>query len=271
MRMAFLDSGLGVLPVAAECLRLRPDLDVVLSMDPDHMPYGPRPPEEIARLIEDVARAADAQRPDLIVLACNTASVSALGRLREVFEPEVRIVGTVPPIKPAGQAGRPFAVWATRATTGSAYQRDLLARFAPGVRWVEVACPGLAEAVEGADPEAVDRALAEAATATPGWVEAVVLGCTQYPLVRDRIARALGPGVELHDSAPAVAARALRLLDSLDRARSSDRLAGRVVTLASGRPVPLPAPALRYEQGRLLAQLAAASPTIACRDRQRPS
>jgi glutamate racemase len=256
VRIALVDSGLGVLPVAAACLRRQPDLELVLSMDPDHMPYGSRRPDEIASLIERVADAAEAYRPDVLVLACNTASVSALSRLRAKFEPEVPVVGTVPAVKPAAESGFPFAVWATSATTGSPYQRDLLARFASGVRSVEVACPGLAEAVEWADEAALAAALGTAAASTPAWVRAVVLGCTQYPLVKARIGDALGPAAVLLDSSDAVAAQAIRRLRALPRLRSRGLPGERLVTLASGRRVELPERAMRYAEGRALARLA---------------
>src|SRR4051794_27256649 len=138
MRIALVDSGLGLLPAAAALGRLRPEVELVLSLDPDGMPWGPRSAQDIAARALAGAQAAEELRPDVIVLACNTASVGALAALREVFEPGVPVVGTVPAVKPAAAAGEPVAVWATVATTGSAYQRDLIATFAGGLAVREI-------------------------------------------------------------------------------------------------------------------------------------
>ncbi|OSC56083.1 glutamate racemase, partial [Streptomyces sp. 4F] len=71
----------------------------------------------------------------------------ALPALRARFEPALPVIGTVPAIKPAAAGGGPVAIWATPATTGSAYQRDLIEKFGAGAKITEVPCPGLADAV----------------------------------------------------------------------------------------------------------------------------
>src|SRR5579875_875613 len=134
MRIALINSGLGLLAAAAELHRLRPDADLVLAMDPDGMPWGPRTPAEIVQRSLLCARAAAAYRPDVLVFACNTGSVHALPALRAELEPAIPVVGTVPAIKPAAAHSREVAIWATAATTASDYQR-------PG-RGVRGRCPG---------------------------------------------------------------------------------------------------------------------------------
>lgn len=268
MRVALINSGLGLLGAAAALRRLRPGADLVLAMDPDGMPWGPRRPDEIAARSLACARAATAYRPDVLVFACNTGSVHALGALRERFEPALPVVGTVPAIKPAAAAGEPVAIWATAATTGSAYQRGLIAQFAAGVPVAEVACNGLADAIHAGDGPAIDAAIADAAARTPPGTRSIVLGCTEYELAAGRIAAAL-PGTVTFGSAAAVAAQALRRAAAAGR--SADRPAGRagddgdgtgaapgqVHVLLSGCPGELPAAALRYPEGRLLAGLPA--------------
>lgn len=155
-----MDSGIGLLAAAAAMRRLRPDADLVLSSDPDGMPWGPRTPADLTGRALDVARAAAALRPDALIVACNTASVHSLPALRAALEPGIPVIGTVPAIKPAASAGGRVAIWATPATTGSPYQRDLIRAFAAGVPVTEVPCPGLADAVQYADEEAVVRAVA---------------------------------------------------------------------------------------------------------------
>ena len=211
MRFALLNSGLGLLGAASELHRLRPDADLVLSMDPDGMPWGPRSPEEIADRTLAIASAAAAFDPDVLVLACNTATVHALEALRAEFEPDIPVVGTVPAIKPAAASAGSVAIWATVATTGSDYQRKLIAEFGGRATVTPVACPGLASAVDAGDAEAMADAIATAAIQTPAGCAAVVLGCTEYELAAKQIGAAV-PGARLFGSAAAVAAQVLRRL-----------------------------------------------------------
>ncbi len=293
MRIALINSGLGLLAAAAELHKLRPDADLVLAMDPEGMPWGPRSPQDIADRSLAAARAAAVYRPDVLVFACNTGTVHALGPLRAEFEPGVPVVGTVPAIKPAAAHSGSVAVWATVATTGSAYQRQLIADFAGPARVTAVACPGLADAVDSGHETGIAVAVAHAAARTPPDCGAVVLGCTEYELAAEMIAAAL-PGAVLFGSAAAVAAQALRRTAAgrtatartetsrtetartetartetsrTETARSeasraetspaetSGSRAGTVRVILSGRRAHLPQAALRYPAGRLLAGL----------------
>ncbi|MEU7279871.1 aspartate/glutamate racemase family protein [Streptomyces sp. NPDC045431] len=255
MKIALMDSGIGLLPAAAAVRRLRPDADLVLSSDPDGMPWGPHTPDYLMEHALAVARAAAAHRPDALIVACNTASVHALPALRAELEPGIPVIGTVPAIKPAAAGGGPVAIWATPATTGSPYQRGLIRDFADSVDVTEVPCPGLADAVQHADEDAIDRAIAAAAALTPDDVRAVVLGCTHYELLAERIRAAVQPAglppVALYGSADAVAAQALRRIgaDPDPTATPSTSLE----VLLSGRPSELPEAALTYAEGRVLA------------------
>lgn len=249
-----MDSGLGLLATAAAVRRLRPDADLVLSSDPDGMPWGPRTPEDVAGRALATAEAAAAHRPDVLIVACNTASVHALPALRAGLEPEIPVIGTVPAIKPAAAGGGHIAIWATPATTGSVYQRNLIAEFAVGAQVTEVPCPGLADAVQYADEAAAAQAIAAAAALTPADVTTLVLGCTHYELVGDRIRAAVSrperPGLDLYGSAGAVAAQALRRLGH--EPAPDAPVTGRITVLLSGREESLPEAALAYPEGRLL-------------------
>ena len=249
-----MDSGIGLLAATAAVRRLRPDADLVLSLDPDGMPWGPRTPQDLTERALLVAEAAAAHGPDALIVGCNTASVHALPALRARLEPAVPVIGTVPAIKPAAAGGGPLAIWATPATTGSPYQRNLIAEFADGVTVAEVPCHGLAEAVEHADEAAIDAAVAAAAALTPADVTTVVLGCTHYELVAERIRAAVqqpgSPPLVLHGSAGAVAAQALRRIGAQPAPEAP--ATGTLTVLLSGREGALVAPALAYAEGRLL-------------------
>ncbi|WP_234539096.1 glutamate racemase [Streptomyces shenzhenensis] len=254
MKIALIDSGIGLLAATAAVRRLRPDADLVLSFDPAGMPWGPRTPEGVTERAMAVAEAAAARRPDALIIGCNTATVHSLPALRARLEPGIPVIGTVPAIKPAAAAGGPVAIWATPATTGSAYQRGLIEQFAGGVPVAEVPCWGLAEAVEHADQAAIDAAVAAAAQLTPDDVTTVVLGCTHYELLAERIRAAVQrPGaapLALHGSAGAVAAQALRRIGA--RPAPDAPATGTVTVLLNSREGELPEAALSYAEARLL-------------------
>jgi len=266
MRFALINSGLGLLAAASELHRLRPDADLVIAMDPDGMPWGPRTPQDIAERSLRIARAAARYEPDVIVMACNTGSVHALDALRAEFEPDIPVVGTVPAIKPAAAVASSVAIWATVATTASEYQRWLITEFGGEATVTPVACPGLATAIDAGDNAAIAAATAAAALRTPDGCGAVVMGCTEYELAADQISAAV-PGAALFGSAAAVAAQALRRTAQADGVSgpvghgrpAPDGLveSGTLSVLLSGRRADLPRTALQYRQGRELAALAA--------------
>ena len=257
MRIALINSGLGLLAPAAALHTMRPDADLILAPDPDGMPWGPRAPEDIAERALLCARAAAQFEPDVLVMACNTGSVHALEPLRAEFEPGVPVIGTVPAIKPAAAAHHRVAIWATVATTASDYQRRLIVEFGGSAEVTAVACPGLADAIDAGDGEATDAAIAAAAARTPPGCEAIVLGCTEYELAADRIGRAV-PGAITMGSAVAVAAQALRRVPARNAGTPGS---GTVRVLLSGRSAPLPPAALAYPEGRLLAPLVQVTPS----------
>jgi glutamate racemase len=216
-----------------------------------------------------------------MIMACNTGSVHALDAMRAEVEPAIPVIGTVPAIKPAAAAHHTVAIWATVATTASAYQRRLIAEFGGSADVTAVACPGLADAVDAGDQAATAAAVAAAAGLTPAGCEAVVLGCTEYELLADQITQAV-PGAVTFSSAMAVAAQALRRIPGgIDSSEplsdghasggpasggppsggppSGSARPGIVRVLLSGRPAALPPAALRYPEGRLLAPLVVAA------------
>jgi glutamate racemase len=223
LRIGLLDSGLGLVGFADAVAARAPHADLLLAMDPQNMPYGALTAGRLTEVVLRSARALAAWEPDAIVVACNTASVHTLGTLRAELEPRIPIIGTVPAIKPAAATGRPFAVWATDATTASDYQRKLIDAFAADVPVARIAASGLAEAIEAGSPARIEAAI-------PSDVASVVLGCTHYGLVADRIVRALEArgvrDITLFDSPAAVAAQTLRRVTADQRAEDAVEATG---------------------------------------------
>ncbi len=210
------DSGLGGLTVHAEVAALRPDADYLYVADDAAFPYGRwAEPELVARVVAVLGRLVDSFAPDLVVIACNTASTLVLPNLRGAF-PAIPFVGTVPAIKPAAALSRSkmISVLATPGTVARDYTHALIESFAGDCRVTLVgsrALAGLAEAaMAGAatDDAAIDAEIspcfvAEGAART----DCVVLACTHYPLLRASLERLAPWPVTFIDPAPAIARR----------------------------------------------------------------
>lgn len=123
-------------------------------------------------------------------------------------------------------------------------------------------CPGLADAVQHGDTEGISAAVAAAAARTPREVTTVVLGCTHYELVADRIRAAVqqpdAPPIALHGSAGAVAAQALRRIGADPLPPDGPLAPGGLTVVLGGREAALPEVALAYAEGVLLAPVAPA-------------
>ena len=218
--LAIFDSGVGGLSVAREIRRALPAEDLLYVADTAYCPYGDRPDTEVRQRALAVGRYLADAGAKLIVVACNTATGAALEDLRKAVS--VPVVGLEPAVKIAARVtkvGR-VGVMATTSTSRSQRLARLIREHAQGVQVVNLPCPGLADLVEEghledgdpADGHLEDRLREMTRPLREAGVDAVVLGCTHYAFVAPALARVLGPGVELVDSAPAIARRVEHLL-----------------------------------------------------------
>lgn len=205
------DSGVGGLTILTELLRELPGERFVYFGDTANCPYGVRTVAEIQELAAAATRFLLARQAKMIVVACNTASVSAVDYLRSVFDP-VQFVVVVPAIKPAAQRTRTkrIGVAATEASARGDYLQTLIRQFANGVRVLAQGCPRLVELAEagcldGPEAEAAVRAYVEPMLAE--GIDELVLGCTHFPAMRAVFERVVGPDVEIIDSGEAIARR----------------------------------------------------------------
>jgi glutamate racemase len=212
------DSGLGGLTVLREIARLRPDFRLIYAADDAAFPYGRWDDAALAeRVVGVVAGLVDRFDPALVVIACNTASTLALPALRARFS--IPFVGTVPAIKPACERSlsKRVSVLATPGTVKRDYTQALIREFAAGCDVTLVGSDRLASLAEAAlQGETVEDA-AIAAEISPCFVEGerrtdtVVLACTHYPLILDRLVKAAPWPVSWIDPAAAIARRASSL------------------------------------------------------------
>lgn len=212
------DSGVGGLSVLRALRALMPEEQIVYFADQAHVPYGPRPLEQVREFSEAITRFLLDQGTKLIVVACNTASAAALHSLRAKFS-HIPFVGMEPAVKPAAEHTHSgvVGVLATPATFQGALYASVVERFANGVVILQDTCPGLVGQIERGDLEGpATRAILEAALRPmlERGIDTVVLGCTHYPFVIPLIEEIVGENVRVIDPAPAVAKQAKRLLEA---------------------------------------------------------
>ena len=213
------DSGVGGLSVLRELRRELPTAALTYVADSAHAPYGERTDAYVTDRSRAVTRHLLASGAQLIVVACNTATAIAINRLRDEW-PDVPFVGVEPGLKPASASSRSgrIGVLATPGTLASERFHRLLAGQPQGVTIVAQPCPGLAGLIEQID--LTDLRIADAietfcAPLRQADVDTVVLGCTHYAFVSDRIQAAMGRTVDIVDTAQAVARQTARIAASL--------------------------------------------------------
>lgn len=247
------DSGVGGLAVHRAARALLPGHDFVYVADTGHGPYGGRPTGYIVERSAVIAEALARQGAAALVVACNTATVTAVAELRARHA--LPIVGIEPAIKPAvaASAGRPVFVLATQRTAESDSVAELCRRHGAEAPIHLQPCPGLADQVEaghvdgGVVTALLEEYLAPALAAGPA---VVVLGCTHFTFLADQIQRRLGAGYTVIEPSEAVARQLARRLvgGAAEPGRGTGQEAfyttgampgdvGRVMSALLGRPV----------------------------------
>jgi len=230
------DSGVGGLSVLRAIRTRLPREPLIYVADSGHAPYGDRDIAYIRERAIAIVGFLVAEGAKEVVVACNTATVVAIEALRAAFD--VPIVALEPAIKPAVEATRSkvVGVLATTRTLESPAVTRLASRFGSAAHILLQPCPGLVEQVEhGAIDDPATTTLLERHLAAPmaAGADQLVLGCTHYAFLRERIQAIVGPEVTLIDSADAVARQTERRLPFACAAASGR---DRVEFYASGDP-----------------------------------
>lgn len=223
-RVLVFDSGMGGLTVAREIKALAPQLHVDYAADSGFFPYGDKSDAELRERLPTVAEwLVEKAQPDILVIACNTASTLALSEVRERIS--IPVVGTVPAIKPAAAMSqtKTIGLLATPGTVRRQYTANLINDFAGDCR---VIMHGSVELVHLAEAHAsgVPTALSAFRTAQaplfeiPGAdeIDTIVLACTHFPLIRGELAATVPHPVTFVDSGEAIARQTLRVLATED-------------------------------------------------------
>ncbi len=223
MTILLFDSGIGGLTVLREARVLMPDSRFVYVADDAAFPYGAwEEPALNAHILDLFGRLLETHKPAISVIACNTASTLVIDALRRAF-PGHPFVGTVPAIKPAAERTRSglVSVLATPGTVKRQYTRDLIRDWGQKVHVRLVGSDRLAGLAETymrdgfVDEDAVKTEIAPCFVEQDGRrTDIVVLACTHYPFLVNRMRKTAPWPVDWLDPAEAIARRALSLMQS---------------------------------------------------------
>lgn len=212
------DSGLGGLTVVRQICRILPQESILYLADTAHVPYGPRPAEEVRQFALTIMRFLIAQGAKAVVAACNMSSALAVDEARKSFG--VPILGVLESGAQAAVSvwnGGPLGVIATEGTVATGAYPKAIARINPKIEVLQSACPEFVPLVEAGlqnSPQAEDAARCYLAPLINAGCRTIVLGCTHYPLLLP-VLQKVAPNVTFVDPAEGTAHQLLRTLKSL--------------------------------------------------------
>ena len=234
--IAVFDSGLGGISVLRHLLRLMPGERYLYFGDSANAPYGSRTTAEVRELTLAAAEKLMARKPlKALVLACNTATAAAVKDLRSKY-PDLIVIGIEPALKVAADhyPGGRIGVMATEVTLREEKFDTLLHRFHENCSITKIPMPGLVQLVEAGKTETpeMENLLGTLLAPYIGRLDAVVLGCTHYPLAARDISRVLGETVVLLVGGEGTARETRRRLASADLLEEGN---GELIMENSGR------------------------------------
>ena len=225
----FLDSGTGGVPYMQMLKQREPNARCAYLGDTVHFPYGEKTPKKVT----ECAKAAieliiKKWNPKVVVIACNTISVTALSQLRTLF-PALPLIGTVPAIKLAAKVtkNKKIGLLATNATVQHPYCQKLIEDFASDCSVFSRGDPDLIAFIEHNLFTATEEDKIKAVTPALDFFkqndcDTIILGCTHFTHVADVFARAAGSSIRIIDSRDGVSNQALKIESE---ASDSDQLA----------------------------------------------
>lgn len=225
--IGILDSGVGGLTVWQQIHRELPNESTFYIADSLNCPYGSRTQEEVYHLTLPMIRFLLNKQVKVIVIACNTITVSCIDRLRKEF-PQVPILGTVPVVKKAAESSKTkrIGILATGRTAQSLYSKHLIETYASECVVTTVGTNKLVPLIEEGilSGENLEEILIEVLHPfKKAHIDTLALACTHYPLVSESIQAILGEDVALLDPSPAIARHLRRILtaESLENQTSN--------------------------------------------------
>jgi len=230
--IAFIDSGVGGLPYLQWVKDKLPLENFIYLADTENFPYGEKPQEEIVKIVLDAVRKLEVHGdPKMLVMACNTASVTALDSVRKVVK--IPVVGVVPAVKPAAESSenKRIGVLATERTVKGKYLEELIDDFASLCHVEKIAGSGIVRFVENdffsSDSIEKTKIIENAVYQFKKMnVDTVVLGCTHFIYISDILKLKLGKNISVIDSRDGVGNQIISLLEKdnmFSELKSEDR------------------------------------------------
>ena len=213
------DSGVGGLTVAHALKQVMPEESMIYFGDTAHLPYGEKSPEAILHYADKITRFLMDQNCKTVVIACNTASSVAYRPLRDSYGEEVDIVNVIDPVVEyylSHLAPAKVGVIGTKATIRSGAYEKKIKGISPEANVISRATPLLVPMIEeGFIFDNISNAIIRAYLSDEALrsVEALILGCTHYPIIKNQISKFYDFSVEILDSAAIVARTVKNLLD----------------------------------------------------------
>ncbi|MEP4890050.1 MAG: glutamate racemase [Aliiglaciecola sp.] len=218
------DSGVGGLSIAAAIRQLLPHENIIYVADSANAPYGGKPEQMVLQRCQAIVEFLMAQQVKLIVVACNTATLTCIAKLRALYP--IEFVGVEPGIKPALNASQTgtIGVLATHNTIKSQQYQQLVARLKTQNTVLSQACHGLVEKIEAGefDSPATQTLIKQYVLPliTQG-ADQIVLGCTHYGFLSRQIRGIAGENTQLVNTSDAIARQTLAVLTRNEMLNSS--------------------------------------------------
>lgn len=212
MKLGVFDSGIGGKTIANSLAKDFPQATILYVQDTEHVPYGGREKTEIITLTETAIVPLLTSECDCIVLACNTASAAAIEYLRKTY-PTQQFIGLEPMVKPAVAATKSgkIAVFATPFTLSSERYTRLKQRYAQNIIVFEPDCSDWAEMIEHNRIED-KRIEQEVEQVLKDGADVLVLACTHYHWIKDKIVTQVGSRAIVLEPSEAISRRVASLL-----------------------------------------------------------
>ncbi len=234
--IAVIDSGVGGISVLRHLCELLPHESYIYFGDSHNAPYGTREKSEVLRITGENLELLKARGIKALVIACNTATSAAAKQLR-AENPGLPIIGIEPAIKPpAVELDHPrVLVMATPLTLREEKFISLVEKYSDKEEIIPLPCPGLVELIENGylDSEELDLYIRELLEPYRyEHIDALVLGCTHYPHIRDIILDHISPDVKIYDGGFGTAMQTKRILDDMGLLNDGEEF-GRIEILNS--------------------------------------
>ena len=232
--IGIIDSGVGGLTIASVLIKELPNESIIYLADSKNCPYGEKSAQQIYSLTGKMMNFLLKRNIKLLIIACNTITVTCIDKLREDY-PNLPIIGIVPVIKTAVKSSRnkKIGVFSTAVTAESKYQKNLIKEFAKDCSVINEGSSRLVPLIEKIDFEGVNKVLSqELRIFKDSKVDVLALGCSHFPLIKNRIQKHL-PNVLILDSGDAVVRQVQRILEHNKMLSNSDNASYNFYTTGS--------------------------------------